>query len=348
MLDAPERPDWYKAALCNELYYLVDGGTFWADREADGVQRADPGPFALLECFDYPFYNTLDVYFYASFALVHLWPDLARRVIRDFVATVDVADDEVVPVWATGGQAIRKVAGALPHDVGGPAEDPFVMLNSYHLQDMNGWKDLNPKFVLLVWQAVELLQDAALGAEAWPAVVQALRYVAAFDRDGDGLPEHDGVPDQTYDTWPMRGPSAYGGSLWLAALRAGIAMGERVGDAPIVAWLHDILDRALPAFEARSVGRRSLPLRRWRCLDRLDHGRPAGRPVVGRRHRAWRHRAAGARRHGPAHDLRAQRARLRRRLDGRGQRIAAGRERGRRPASSPRRSGSGPRGRLPR
>ena len=43
------------------------------------------------------------------------------------------------------------------------------------------------------------------------------------DRDGDGLPEHDGIPDQTYDTWPMHGPSAYGGSLWLAALRAGSA-----------------------------------------------------------------------------------------------------------------------------
>jgi non-lysosomal glucosylceramidase len=250
LLDAPDRPDWYRAALCNELYYLVDGGTFWADRAQDGAGRAEPGPFALLECFDYPFYNTLDVYFYASFALVLLWPDLARRVIRDFVATVGVADPEVVPVWATGGQAVRKVAGALPHDVGGPAEDPFHALNAYHLQDVNGWKDLNPKFVLLVWQTVRLLGDEVLVAEAWPAVVRALRYVAAFDRDGDGLPEHDGVPDQTYDTWPMLGPSAYGGSLWLAALRAGIAMGERVGDEATLAWLRATLDRAQPAFEA--------------------------------------------------------------------------------------------------
>jgi non-lysosomal glucosylceramidase len=251
VLSAPDRPDWYKAALCNELYYLVDGGTLWADREDDELRPAGSGSFALLECFDYPFYNTLDVYFYASFALVHLWPDLAKRVIRDFVATVDVSDPEVVPVWATGGQTVRKVAGALPHDVGGPAEDPFVTLNAYHLQDVNAWKDLNPKFVLLVWQVVALLDDEALVTEAWPAVVGAMRYVAAFDRDGDGLPEHDGVPDQTYDTWPMLGPSAYGGSLWLAALRAGIAMGERVGDAATVAWLRDMLERALPAFEAQ-------------------------------------------------------------------------------------------------
>ena len=35
-----------------------------------------------------------------------------------------------------------------------------------------------------------------------------LAGLAASDRDGDGLPEHDGMPDQTYDTWPMHGPSA--------------------------------------------------------------------------------------------------------------------------------------------
>ncbi len=244
-----DRPDWYKAALFNELYFLVDGGTLWADGEVDGARSGGIGPFALLECFDYPFYNTLDVYFYASFALASLWPELAKRVIRDFVATVGVDDPEIVPVWATGGQAVRKRAGALPHDVGGPTEDPFVKLNTYHLQDVNGWKDLNTKFVLLVWQSVALLGDDELVGEAWPSVVAALRYVAAFDRDGDGLPEHDGVPDQTYDTWLMLGASAYGGSLWLAALRAGIAMGERAGDLDTVDWLRDLLDRGRPAFE---------------------------------------------------------------------------------------------------
>jgi len=251
ILENPETPGWYKAALCNELYFLVDGGTFWSTRELDGGAAADCGPFALLECFDYPFYNTLDVYFYASFALARLWPSLAKRIIRDFVATVEVEDLEVVPVWATGGVATRKRAGALPHDVGGPDEDPFARLNTYHLQDVNGWKDLNCKFVLLVWQAVSLLGDEALGREAWPAVHRALRYLEAFDRDGDGLPEHDGVPDQTYDTWPMIGPSAYGGSLWLAALRAGIEIATRAGDVDAAAGLRTTLERARVAFEER-------------------------------------------------------------------------------------------------
>jgi non-lysosomal glucosylceramidase len=250
ILADPSRPAWYKAALLNELYYLVDGGTLWSPDELDGSPSGDSGPFALLECFDYPFYNTLDVYFYASFALALLWPRIAARIIRDFIPTVPLDDPEVVPVWATGGSAVRKVSGALPHDIGGPAEDPFVKVNHYHLQDVNGWKDLNSKFVLLVWQGVSVVRDETLARDAWPAVMQALEFLAAFDRDGDGLPEHDGVPDQTYDTWPMRGPSAYGGSLWLAALRAGIALGTRVGDGTAVARLQALLDRAGPAFEA--------------------------------------------------------------------------------------------------
>lgn len=250
-LSGPDRPAWYGPALINELYYLVDGGTFWAEHELGGVPDDDIGPFALLECFDYPFYNTLDVYFYASFALLRLWPELGRRVIHDFVATVDVGDAEIVPVWATGGRAIRKEPGALPHDVGGPADDPFFKLNHYHLQDVNVWKDLNSKFVLLVWQVASVLGDRQLAGAAWPAVVRAMRYLAAFDRDGDGLPEHDGVPDQTYDTWPMLGPSAYGGSLWIAALRAGSALGEMAGDDSVVAWLRELLERAQVAFEQK-------------------------------------------------------------------------------------------------
>ena len=259
ILADPVRPDWYKAALLNELYVLVDGGTFWADG-AVGADEVDEvadtgdevgGPFGILECFDYPFYDTLDVYFYASAALLRLWPELAKRIVRDFARTVALDVPEVVPVWATGGTAVRKVAGALPHDLGGPADDPFVKVNHYHLQDPNVWKDLNSKFVLLVWQAVARLGDRGLLDETWPAVVASLRYLAAFDRDGDGLPEHDGIPDQTYDTWLMRGPSAYCGSLWLAALRAGIAMGERVGDAEVGERLRKLLGHALPSFDEK-------------------------------------------------------------------------------------------------
>ena len=41
VLASPTAPDWYKAALFNELYFLVDGGTFW---EAGEVGRPRAGP----------------------------------------------------------------------------------------------------------------------------------------------------------------------------------------------------------------------------------------------------------------------------------------------------------------
>jgi len=263
ILADPERPDWYKAALFNELYYLVDGGSVWTDgepfREGDPSAGApspvgDPdalGRFAVLECYDYPFYNTLDVNFYASWALLLLWPRLDLEVVRDFAATVDLDDPEIVPIGLAGTPAQRKRRGALPHDLGAPFEDPFLRPNAYHWRDINIWKDLNSKFVLQVWRDALLAPAPELAGETWPAVVQAMDYLGAFDRDGDGLPEHDGLPDQTYDAWSMTGPSAYSGALWLAALRAAIRLGEIVGDRDTIERFRDWLEQGTAAFEAK-------------------------------------------------------------------------------------------------
>jgi non-lysosomal glucosylceramidase len=255
ILADPARPDWYRATLFNELYYLVDGGTVWTDGPPIGVPGPDPGPdigrFGLLECFDYPFYNTVDVNFYASWALLQLWPELERSVIRDVAATIALDDPERLTTLAGGVPMLRKVSGAAPHDLGGPLDDPFLRPNAYRYQDSNTWKDLNPKFVLQLWRDVTLLGDPELAVETWPAVVHALDHLARFDRDGDGLPEHDGAPDQTFDTWSMRGPSAYGGALWLAALRAGIALGTLAGDDATVARHRELLARGEASFEAK-------------------------------------------------------------------------------------------------
>lgn len=262
ILTARDRPDWYKAALFNELYFLVDGGTFWPDAPvAPTAETARSAGIGFLECLDYPFYDTLDVHFYAAFALSALWPRLEASISRAYAAAVDIDDRSVVTVEASGEPAVRKVAGALPHDLGGPAEDPLVRVNHYTYQEVNGWKDLNPKFVLQAWRDRDFAPDGeAYLRETWPAVVRAMAHVAAFDRDGDGLPEHDGRPDQTYDTWPMTGPSAYGGSLWLAALRAAAAFARAVGeDACAAAWDADF-DRAAASFRARLWNGRSFDL----------------------------------------------------------------------------------------
>jgi len=255
ILADPGRPDWYKAALFNELYFLVDGGTFW---EAGEVGGREPGPddvgrFGLLECVDYPFYDTVDVDFYASFALLELFPELELSGIRDLESTIAIDDPTVVRIQASGREAARKRAGTVPHDVGGPADDPFYRPNWYRFQDVNAWKDLGPKFVLQAWRdALAAGPDGeALIRAVFPTADAVLRRLAQADRDGDGLPEHDGDPDQTYDTWPMRGPSAYGGSLWLAAVAAAEAMAGRLGDREAEHRWASWFERAQVAFDRR-------------------------------------------------------------------------------------------------
>lgn len=246
ILSDPTVPDWYFTALFNELYFVADGGTAWVvdPQDPDGI-----GHFAQLECYDYPFYETLDVRFYGSFPVLMHWPELEKAVMRDFIATVPQADLTLRTIESTGVLAPRKLPGALPHDLGSPQENPWRQPNAYSFQDSNVWKDLNSKFVLLLYRDYVYTQDRSLIEDGWPAVRAALEYLKLFDRDEDGLPENEGIPDQTYDTWPMRGPSAYCGGLWIAALEASVRMADLVGDSEARSRYASWLRRARESFE---------------------------------------------------------------------------------------------------
>lgn len=251
ILDDSALPGWYKTALFNELYYLADGGAAW---EHGRVGEAEPPPdylgrFALLECFDYPFYNTFDVDFYASFALMRLWPELEKRTMSDFAATVELSDLRLRRIQASGQIAPRKLAGAIPHDLGSPGEKPWDWINAFNWQDVNRWKDLNAKFVLRLYRDTLLLHDTALAQALYPAAKRAMEYLAAMDRDGDGIPENEGIPDQTYDTWPAQGISAYSGGLWIAALRAMVGLAERSRDTAAARQYEAMLSKAREAYE---------------------------------------------------------------------------------------------------
>jgi non-lysosomal glucosylceramidase len=208
ILDDPQRPEWYKTALFNELYYLIDGGTLWVDGPLDAPEnQRRSGLFAYLECYDYPFYATHDVAFYSSWAILQLWPELERQELLQFAATVEQADLSEFVVEATQQRSARKLKGALPHDLGGPRDSPFLRSNAYTWQNINDWKDLNLKYVLRAYRDYLLLDDPALLDQVWPTIPVALEYIRRFDRDGDGLPDHHG-PDQTYDTWSSRAGSS--------------------------------------------------------------------------------------------------------------------------------------------
>jgi len=258
VLDNAELPDWYKTALFNETYYLVDGGTIWtAGQQATGSLQNDPlpeadiGHFAYLESHEYRLYNTLDVHFNASFALALLWPDLELSLMRDFIHSLEVEDLRRRTIWHSGEDAPRKLRGMLPHDLGSPVADPWRELNAYQAQDISRWKDLNSKFVLLLYRDTFLTRDQSFLAEAYPAARQATEHLARFDKDGDGLIENEGFPDQTYDTWTMSGPSAHCGGLWLACLSAMEAMAAALGRHEEADGYRKHLERAQQAFEAR-------------------------------------------------------------------------------------------------
>ena len=258
ILERKDLSDSFKMALFNELYALTDGGTLWSAAD----ERDPKGQFAVLECIDYRWYESLDVRLYGSFALLMLWPDLEKSVVLAFARAISAGDDTPRIIGWNQASAIRKAVGATPHDLGAPNEHPWEKTNYTSYQDCNLWKDLPCDFVLQVYRDFLLTggTDCEFLQECWPAIVEALAYLKTFDEDGDGIPENSGAPDQTFDDWQMRGISAYCGGLWLAALEAAIAIGEILEDAAPqiipnpqakIALYHSWLLQARPSYQEK-------------------------------------------------------------------------------------------------
>jgi non-lysosomal glucosylceramidase len=260
-LSDESKPAWYRAELFNELYYLADGGTLWGHELAGPANphhpaSADSDSFSYMECFDYPFYGTLDVRFYGSWPLLKFWPEIEKQEMREYSDTIpEVNDQRSVWGWMLQRQhkfvAIqRKTAGTAPHDLGNPNEDPLVNINQYAWQDVTNWRDLNSKYVLMVWRDYVFSgsKDLDFLRYNYKSVREALDYLKQFDTDGDGLIENAGFPDQTYDEWPARGESAYCGSLYLAALRATSEMSRVLGDNSAAAEYEALFKKAQAAF----------------------------------------------------------------------------------------------------
>ncbi|KAJ4777497.1 Non-lysosomal glucosylceramidase [Rhynchospora pubera] len=207
------------------------------------------GKFLYLEGVEYIMWCTYDVHFYASFALLELFPKIELAIQSDFAKAVLHEDTRRVKFLADGKYGIRKVRGAVPHDLG--THDPWHEMNAYNIHDTSKWKDLNPKFVLQVYRDFAATGDFSFGRAVWPSVRAAIDYMAQFDRDGDGLIENDGFPDQTYDAWTVHGVSAYCGCLWLASLEAAAAMAYSLGDHSFAEKCKVKFLRAKKAFEEK-------------------------------------------------------------------------------------------------
>lgn len=79
------------------------------------------------------------------------------------------------------------------------------------MHDVSIWRDLNIKFVLQVFRDYNLLKNTGsilaeqYLSEMYKACVTVMECTKKFDVDNDGLIENSGTPDQTYDTWVMKG-----------------------------------------------------------------------------------------------------------------------------------------------
>jgi non-lysosomal glucosylceramidase len=227
------KPDWFKQALFNELYLLPE----------TGIWDAKTDRFTYLEGIDYKMYGTFDVDSYGSWHLLKLWPELEKGNLSFFAGTVDLFD----PTSRAYGYAASnlskiplskqyyywsaiKETGMIPHDLGAPSGmdgRPWTTLNAYDWQNPNVWKDLNPKFPLRAFRDFIYTggNDKEFLRKCFDASVKLMDTLEKrYGNPGDHIPRNEGIPDQTYDTWPMEGKSAYVGFLWLAALKATIKM----------------------------------------------------------------------------------------------------------------------------
>ncbi|XP_045879389.1 non-lysosomal glucosylceramidase isoform X2 [Meles meles] len=262
VLDDRSLPAWYKSALFNELYFLADGGTVWLEVPEDSLPDElvgsmcqlrpilrEYGRFGYLEGQEYRMYNTYDVHFYASFALVMLWPKLELSLQYDMALATLREDLTRRQYLMSGVIAPVKRRNVIPHDIGDPDDEPWLRINAYVIHDTADWKDLNLKFVLQVYRDYHLTGDQGFLRDMWPVCLAVMESEMKFDKDQDGLIENGGYADQTYDGWITTGPSAYCGGLWLAAVAVVVQMAVLCGAKDVQDKFSSILRRGQEAYE---------------------------------------------------------------------------------------------------
>merc|ERR1739838_442311 len=277
---------WYKSAIFNELYYISDGGTVWVDdcgksveeeeqtaaaaaaaadkkgyakvpeetkHIADAIRKLnfnkDYGKFAYLEGHEYKMYNTYDVHFYASIALASLWPKLELSLQSDFAIGILQSEVKRRQYLMDGVYAPAKTPNCGPHDLGCPDDEPWMNINTYFVHDTADWRDLNPKFVLQIFRDYHMTGDVQFLEAVYPVCKIVMEASMKRDKDGDCLIENSGGADQTFDGWPVTGPSAYCGGLWLAALRSMVEAAKVLKINVHVKEFTDMLESAKEAYQ---------------------------------------------------------------------------------------------------
>jgi len=236
--------DSFATLATNTLSFLAEA-TVW-----DNEDR-----FLVRECADYPFFNSLDVYFYGSFALLALMPRLDGQVMRRFSDAVIAVNGAIrrhheyvnhphadLPDPKLEGP--RGVRGAVIHDLGSPFD---AQPDAYDWHNVKEWKDLAPKFVLMVLRHYHATGDRKVLEDCREAVYASMKYLEDMVEPGQEFPLTHGT-DDTFDNLSSHGISVYCGSLWIAGLRAAAKLAELMGDGDLASDWNAKAQRAQAQF----------------------------------------------------------------------------------------------------
>src|SRR5574344_1364271 len=163
-----------KSLTLNSLSFLAEA-TVW-DRE---------DRFLVREGADYPFFKSLDVYFYGSFSLLAFLPRLDGAVMRHFASAILAVDNtrrrhheyvnhpyaDLPDPKLEGPRAVR---GAVIHDLGSPFD---AKPDAYDWHNVKEWKDLAPKFVLMVLRHFNTTCDRFVLNDCREAVYACMEYL---------------------------------------------------------------------------------------------------------------------------------------------------------------------------
>jgi len=207
---------WLKDALLNNLYPF-SSSSVWTKRHR----------FGLFESPQFcPLCDTLDVRFYSSLPLLHFFPALEARCMTQFAEA-------------------QRPQGYVPHDLGYKRTDlPSNSTNALL------WKDLNAKFILLAYRDYLWTKDEAALKKLFPFIKKAFYWLAATDKNKDGLPDDEGA-DQTFDLWDFYGAAAYVSGIFLASLLALEKIAALMNDAALAKEAHQWFRKGRLSFDKK-------------------------------------------------------------------------------------------------
>ena len=111
------------------------------------------------------------------------------------------------------------------HDLGSPF-DPKP--DAYDWHNVAEWKDLAPKYILMMLRNYTFTKNTDLLKECWPAIESSIEYLINMIPKDHHMPLTTGT-DDTFDNLSSFGITLYCGSLWVAGLRAALKITELIG-----------------------------------------------------------------------------------------------------------------------